>query len=77
MRAVADHGHVPADSVRGHYDDAQHVLEQLKALGVDYDDVTATLEAEGVATFDASWQTVGEQVTAALHRQPARQESGQ
>jgi transaldolase len=53
------------------------VLDQLKALGVDYDDVTATLEAQGVATFDASWQAVGEQVTAALQRQPTRQESGE
>jgi len=77
LRAVADHGHVPADSVREHYDDARQVLDQLQAVGVDYDDVTAALEAHGIATFDASWQAVGEQVTAALQRQPTRQESGE
>ncbi len=77
LRAVADHGQVPADSIREHYDEAQHVLDQLTAVGVDYDDVTATLESEGVATFDASWQAVGEQVTAALQRQPTRRESGE
>ena len=77
LRAVADHGHVPADSVRAHYGEARQVLNQLKAVDVDYNDVTATLEADGVAKFDASWQSVGEQVTAALQRQPTRRESGQ
>jgi transaldolase len=77
LRAVADHGQVPADSVREHYDDARQVLDQLKAIGVDYDDVTADLEAEGVAKFDASWQEVADQVTAALQRQMTRQESGE
>jgi transaldolase len=74
LRAVADHGHVPADSVREHYAEAWRVLDQLKAVGVDYDDVTATLEANGIAIFDASWQAVGEQVTAALRQQPTHQD---
>jgi transaldolase len=77
LRAVADHGQMPADSVREHYDEARQVLDQLKAIGVDYDDVTADLEADGVAKFDASWQEVGDQVTAALQRQMTRQESGE
>jgi transaldolase len=74
LRAVADHGQVPADSVRGRYDDARRVLDQLAAIGVDYADVTATLEANGISIFDASWQTAGEQVTAALRQQPTRQD---
>ena len=74
LRAVADHGLVPADSVREHYGDARQVLDQLQAVGVDYDDVTATLEDNGVAMFDASWQAAGEQVAAALQQQPARQQ---
>src|SRR5215470_4047403 len=77
LRAVARHGQVPADSIRAHYGEARQVLNQLKAVDVDYNDVTATLEADGVAKFDASWQSVGEQVTAALQRQPTRRESGQ
>jgi transaldolase len=74
LRAVADHGQVPADSIREHYDEARQVLDQLQAVGVDYDDVTATLEAHAIEIFDASWQTAGEQVATALRQQPARQE---
>jgi transaldolase len=40
LRAVADHGRIPADSVRGHHSDARQVLSELEALGVDYGDVT-------------------------------------
>jgi transaldolase len=74
LRAVADHGQVPADSVRGHYDDAQQVLDRLRALGIDYDDVVQTLEDDGVAKFDASWDRLGEQLAATLRAQPARQQ---
>jgi len=77
LRAVADHGQVPADSVREHYDEARHVLDELKAIGVDYDDVTATLEARAIDIFDASWQTVGEQVATALRQQPSRREDAE
>ncbi len=75
LRAVADHGHVPADSVRGHYSDAQHVLDQLQAIGVDYDEVMQGLEDAGVATFDASWEQVGEQLAATLRQPPAQSRS--
>jgi transaldolase len=73
LRAVADHGEVPADSVRGHYDDAQQVLDRLRTLGIDYDDVVQTLENDGVAKFDASWDQLGEQLAATLRAQPTRQ----
>ncbi len=75
LRAVADHGRVPADSVRGHYADAQQVLGQLAALGVDYDDVTAALEEHGLKIFDASWRDLSDQLATVL-RQPRREESG-
>jgi transaldolase len=74
LRAVADHGEVPADSVRGHYDDAQQVLDRLRALGIDYDDVVQILEDDGVAKFDASWDRLGEQLAATLRAKPAHQE---
>jgi transaldolase len=77
LRAVADHGEVPADSIREHYDEARHVLDQLKAIGVDYDDVTATLEANAIDIFDASWQAAGEQVATALRQQPSRREDAE
>jgi transaldolase len=69
LRAVADHGQVPADSVRGHYQDALQVLSQLQELGVGYDDVTASLEEHGLDIFDASWRGLSDQLAAAL-RQP-------
>ena len=76
LRAVADHGQIPADSGRRHYADARQVLSQLQALGVDYDDVTTRLEESGLAAFDASWRELGGQLAAQLGRQPARKDSG-
>ena len=55
LQATFDHGDIPADSVRARYDDARGVLNGLAAAGVDYDDVVATLEREGVEKFAASW----------------------
>jgi transaldolase len=66
LRAVADHGQIPEDSVRGHYADARQVLGQLRALGVDYHDVTTRLEEQGLETFDASWRELSDQLAAAL-----------
>jgi transaldolase len=74
LRAVADHGRVPGDSVRGHYADAQRVLSALAEVGVDYDDVTAHLEDNALAIFDASWRDLGDQLAARL-RGPAGQEN--
>ncbi|MEV4143464.1 transaldolase [Amycolatopsis sp. NPDC049691] len=62
LRAVADHGRVPDDSIRDHYDDAQRVLDRLQQVGVDYDDVVRTLEDNGVAAFAASWDQLSEQL---------------
>jgi transaldolase len=66
LRAVADHGRIPADSVRGHYAEARQVLSQLTALGIDYDNVTTRLEEHGVEIFDASWRELSDLLTAAL-----------
>jgi transaldolase len=37
LRAVAEHGDIPATSIRDHYAEAQQVLDGLAAIGVDYD----------------------------------------
>jgi transaldolase len=73
LRAVGDHGQVPADSVRGHYAEQQQVLDRLQAFGIDYDDVVQKLEDEGVAAFEASWDRLREQLSATLRAHPARQ----
>jgi transaldolase len=66
INAFADHGEVPGDTVRGRYDEARKVLEDLAELGILYDDVVQVLEDEGVAKFEASWTELYDTVTAAL-----------
>ena len=41
---------------RRSYDEARQVMDDLERLGIDYDDVIATLEDEGVDKFVTSWQ---------------------
>ncbi|HEX5542748.1 MAG TPA: transaldolase [Micromonospora sp.] len=55
INAYADHGETRGDTVTGSYDESKQVLADLAAAGVDYDDVVATLEREGVTKFEASW----------------------
>ena len=55
LQAVADHGKVRGNTIRGSYDVAQIVLDDLARIGVDMADVAATLEAQGVASFAKSW----------------------
>jgi len=66
LDAVADHGRVTADTVRPAYADARAVLDRLAAVGVDYDDVVAVLEEEGVTKFETSWQQLLDALAAAL-----------
>ena len=68
LRAVADHGVIPEDSVRGHYTEASEVLSALEAIGVDYGEVTEGLETNGLAAFDASWRELGDQIADRLRR---------
>jgi transaldolase len=55
IEAFQDHGEVRGDTVREGVDGAHALLEQLAAVGVDYDDVVATLEQEGVQKFSDSF----------------------
>ncbi|MET0998426.1 MAG: transaldolase [Marmoricola sp.] len=69
LLAVKDHGEVKGDQVRPNYDHARKVMQELKDAGIDYDDVIATLEQEGVDKFVKSWgellQTVEKNLEAA------------
>jgi transaldolase len=51
-----DHGEIRGLTVEEDVEGAQSTLDALGQAGVDYDDVTATLEREGVEKFDASFQ---------------------
>ena len=55
VRAFQDHGS-PRSSLQDGLADAQSVFDELAAAGVDYDDVTDTLEREGVEKFEDSFQ---------------------
>ena len=50
IEAFQDHGEV-ALTLEDGIDEAKQVFEQVAAAGVDYDDVTDTLEREGVQKF--------------------------
>jgi transaldolase len=44
------------------------VLNDLVAVGIDYDDVMHALEDNGVAAFDASWDQMAAPLREALAR---------
>jgi transaldolase len=54
IRAFQDHG-TPRPTLTEGMAEAQAVFERLAAAGVDYDEVTDTLEREGVEKFEASF----------------------
>ncbi len=55
IRAFQDHGRVELTLERD-VEQARELLDQLAAAGIDYDDVTATLEEEGVQKFADSFR---------------------
>jgi transaldolase len=55
VEAFADHGEVRGDTVREGVGKARRLLEKLREVGIDYDDVVETLEEEGVRKFTASF----------------------
>ncbi len=55
IRAFQDHGEV-ALTIEQNLDEARRVFEQVEAAGVSVDDVTHTLEVEGVQKFTDSFE---------------------
>lgn len=66
LLATASEGGINGDRVTGFYDDADTVLAGLAQLGISLDEVTETLEAEGVSKFIDSWRDLLGTVDAAL-----------
>jgi transaldolase len=62
IKAFQDHGEVRGDTVEEGLDEAHALLKQLADAGVDYDDVTAVLEREGVDKFADSFKDLLEGV---------------
>jgi transaldolase len=66
LEATFDHGAIRGDTIAGTYDAAREHLDDLADVGVSYDGAMATLEAEGVEKFRASWDELLGLVSAAL-----------
>jgi transaldolase len=64
IEAFQDHGKVPGDTVLEGIDEARDLLVQLEKVGVSYDDVVETIEAEGVQKFADSFDLIIEEVRA-------------
>ncbi len=75
LQAFADHGEIHGDKVNDVKDGPQQVLDQLAAVGVNFDDVTAVLEREGVDKFDKSWNELVDTVQTALDDAKAGEDS--
>ena len=64
IEAFQDHGKVPGDTVLEGIDEARDLLVQLEKVGVSYDDIVETIEAEGVQKFADSFDQIIEEVRA-------------
>ncbi len=62
IRAFQDHGRVEA-RLDADLDEARNLFDQLAAVGIDYDDVTATLEREGIEKFVGAFDELLQRVS--------------
>jgi transaldolase len=63
IRAYQDHGD-PQPRLSEGLEEAHRLFDRLKAAGVDYEDVTDTLEREGVEKFSSSFHDLLEALRA-------------
>jgi transaldolase len=68
LEAVADHGVLRGDTIRGEYASATATMKALADVNVDMDDVVQVLEVEGVEKFETSWNELLESTKAELQR---------
>jgi transaldolase len=54
--ALRDHGDPQPDTITRDVDGARRVIEDLAGAGIDYGDLTDTIEREGVDSFERSYQ---------------------
>lgn len=64
--AVLDNGGIHGDTLTSSADAANGIIEQISAAGVDFTDVFAQLEREGVDKFVAAWEGLLESMRARL-----------
>ncbi|MGA0565910.1 transaldolase [Rathayibacter sp. KR2-224] len=73
LEATFDHGEITGNTIAGTYDEANEVLDKIAAVGISYDDVTQTLEDEGLEKFNVSWKELLDTVTTALEQAGAKE----
>ncbi|GGY15394.1 hypothetical protein GCM10010326_03830 [Streptomyces xanthochromogenes] len=77
LDAFADHGTLPAHApTEEDFSAAAAHLEQLQHVGVDFTDVTETLEREGLTKFEVSWAELGASVQREMHPQTGPADTG-
>ncbi|KWZ73466.1 transaldolase [Alloscardovia omnicolens] len=67
LNALAEQGD-GAPSIKGTYEESHAVMDKLAELGIDIKKVTDKLEADGVAAFIKSWDSVIADVQAGIDR---------
>ena len=67
LNALADHGN-GAPSIEGTYEESHAIINKLAELGINLKDVTDKLEADGVAAFIKSWDSVLADVQSGIDR---------
>ena len=68
LLAVADHGEIQGDAVRGSYAAAHALFETLSRAGLDIEEVANTLEEQGIASFAKSWDELIASVTKQIQK---------
>ncbi|GHB31832.1 hypothetical protein GCM10010331_18170 [Streptomyces xanthochromogenes] len=77
LDAFADHGILPAHApTEEDFAAAAAHLEQLQHVGVDFTDVTETLEREGLTKFEVSWAELGASVQREMHPETGPADAG-
>ncbi|WP_409482849.1 transaldolase [Arsenicicoccus dermatophilus] len=56
LEATADHGRITGDTITGHIEESEAVMDALERQGISYDEVVDLLEREGVEKFEKSWE---------------------
>lgn len=66
LDATAAEAEVRGNAIAGTYEESNHVLDRLAALGIDYNEVVELLEVEGVKKFEDAWNELLEDMSVAL-----------
>lgn len=72
LTAVADHGRPHGNAVEGTYDAARGTFDELRRIGIDFEDVVDDLEQQGLASFAKSWDELIASVTDQLEKAGAQ-----